>query len=243
MSGIYAISDLHLPIEIQIRRFNYPKDYYEQVKKRLNNPEILIIAGDVSWEQHYIPGVNLLDSLKEIPGKRKVFVAGNHDVFSHPENWRKDLLNRFNSDDLYYLSGRSLIWRLSNKTVGLCGTMGWVLNDMQNSNMDKKHFHRELENLKASLDDLKSRLENKPHPTNNNICILHHPPTYRIYNDGRTGNESFFELIKEYKIINTIIYGHIHVEKSFDLYKKIDGIELFCVAIDQLNFHPVKIEI
>jgi predicted phosphohydrolase len=243
MSGIYAISDLHLPIEIQIRKFKYPLDYYERIKKRINDPEVLIIAGDFSWETHYIAGVNLLDSLKVIPGKRKVFIAGNHDVFCHPENWRNDLLNRYDSNDLFYLSGRSLIWNISGKTVGLCGTMGWVLNDVQNSNMDQKFFHRELENLRASLNDLESKLENNSHPPSKNICILHHPPTYRIYTDGRTGDESFFELIKEYNMINTIIYGHIHVEKRFDIYKKIDGIELYCVAIDQLDFHPVKIAI
>ncbi|MBD3230792.1 MAG: hypothetical protein GF329_21625 [Candidatus Lokiarchaeota archaeon] len=240
---IYAISDLHMPIEVQIRKFNYPVDYLERVKKRLGNPELLIIAGDLSWEWNLRAGIDLLNNdIRNLPGEKKVFIAGNHDTFFHPENWRIKLLEEFNSEDLFYLSGRSIIINTSNdKKIGLSGTMGWVVNEKQNSNKDKRFLSEQTNYLKRSLDNLEEKITEVN--TDKNICVLHHPPTHRIYTDGRKGSEELFNLIKEYKFINKIIYGHIHVEKNFSIFKKLDGIELYCVAIDQLNFYPVKIKI
>ncbi|MHA1336374.1 MAG: metallophosphoesterase, partial [Promethearchaeota archaeon] len=51
MAKIFAISDLHLPIHIQIKKFKYPLDYYNRIIEHLEKfkPDLLIIVGDFSY--------------------------------------------------------------------------------------------------------------------------------------------------------------------------------------------------
>lgn len=249
MPGIFAISDLHLPIQIQVKKFGYPADYFERVRDHLAkfNPDLLLIVGDFSWESNFKRGMAILKAVEELPGSKKIFIEGNHDKFCHDEEQRSVLRQLFNDESYYYLSGRALILNVriseddDSKRIGLCGTMGWMLNQRSFGQDDLILFHRQLDLMKLSLDELENRRAEDP--SDFNICLVHHPPTYDIYTDRRYGDESFFNLIKEYKFINAVVYGHIHVEQRFKIYKRIGGIDLYCSAVDQLGFKAIRLKV
>ena len=119
--------------------------------------------------------------------------------------------------------------------------MGWMVHPRSIDQEDLIMFNNQLDLLKESLDQLENLREENF--SEFNICLVHHPPTYNIYTDRRIGDESFFTLIREYKFINAIVYGHIHVERNFKIYKEISGIELYCSAVDQLGFKAIRIKI
>ena len=54
MHSIYAIGDLHLPVMTHIRKFNVPSDYFDRISNHLllKNPEILLLAGDLVWNDN-----------------------------------------------------------------------------------------------------------------------------------------------------------------------------------------------
>ena len=76
MGGIFAISDLHLPTHIQINKFGYPADYFEQVREHLLkfNPDLLLIVGDFSYESNFRRGLSILEAIEELAGSKKVFI-------------------------------------------------------------------------------------------------------------------------------------------------------------------------
>lgn len=252
MVGIFAISDLHLPIDIQIKKFQYPQDYLEQVESHLNRfkPSLLLNVGDFSYESNFKRGLSILSEIKKFGGLKKVFIEGNHDLFCHDDSHVQSLYQFFDNEEFYYLSGRAILLDVSvnatgteiSKKVGLCGAMGWMLNEKMNSQEDLIRFHNQLEILDRSLEKLEM-LRDEEFSTETNICLIHHPPTYNVFTDRRQGDESFFNLIREYKFIKVIVYGHIHVEKNFKLYKKVSGIELYCAAVDQLGFKAIRIKV
>ncbi|MHA1283654.1 MAG: metallophosphoesterase [Promethearchaeota archaeon] len=209
MAKIFAISDLHLPIHIQIKKFKYPVYYYNRIIEHLEKfkPDLLIIAGDFSYENNYRRGLNILFEIKDLPGIKKVFIEGNHDTFCHSEEIKAELYEIFNMEEFYYLSGRAIIIELKddiNKTkrIGLCGAMGWMFDQYSNTIDDEIMLHREYKNLKKSLDSLQ-KLVDKEGATDFNICVLHHPPTYQIFTDKRKGNEMLFNLILVFMDIYT----------------------------------------
>ncbi|MFX0148948.1 MAG: metallophosphoesterase [Candidatus Hodarchaeota archaeon] len=249
MPGVFAISDTHLPVRIQVKKFGYPFDYFEQVREHLLkfNPELLLIAGDFSWESNFKRGLATLETIEELPGSKKVFIEGNHDTFCHRDIHREMLCKLFNKEDFYFLSGRALIVDVNKgdadalRKIGLCGAMGWMVHPRACGTDDLIMFQRQFDVLKTSLNQLEKLRDNNL--SDFNICLIHHPPTYDIYTDHRIGDDSYFTLIKEYKFINAIIYGHIHKENRFKIYKKISGIDLYCSAIDQLGFKAIRIQI
>lgn len=249
MAGIFAISDLHLPIHIQINKFGYPVDYFELVREHLLKfkPDLLLVVGDFSYESNFRRGLAILEAIEELSGSKKVFIEGNHDNFCHTRKHQEFLLETFNTESFYYLSGRALITEVkvndndNLSKIGLCGAMGWMVHPRNINQEDLIMFTNQLDLLKESLDLLENLREENF--SDFNICLLHHPPTYNIYTDRRIGDESFFTLIREYKFINAIVYGHIHVERNFKIYTRINGIDLYCSAVDQLGFKAIRIKV
>ena len=82
MPSIYAISDTHLPIQIQIEKYGAPLDYFQQVSNHLEqiNPDILLIAGDLVWASKISEIQKELELIRELPGKLKFFIEGNYDI-------------------------------------------------------------------------------------------------------------------------------------------------------------------
>jgi predicted phosphohydrolase len=193
--------------------------------------------------------VNILEQVRHFPGKQKIFIEGNHDTFCHQNNFRRSLQMMYSSPEFYYVSGRATIIddnaptshsRDSQGAIGLCGAMGWVYNEKMDDQRDFIMLQKQLELLDESLTQLE-RLREEQY-TETNICLLHYPPTYRIFTDGRMSNESLFHKILDYKFIDKIVYGHLHKETEFKIYTKVKNVELYCAVIDQLGFQPIRIK-
>lgn len=202
--NIYAISDLHLtnsadkPMEIFGGNWeNYLQKIIADWDKKVNDDDIVLIAGDISWAMS-LDNVKLdIDQIARLKGK-KVIIKGNHDYWWSSYNKVKQLLPEG-------------IYAIQNNAVKIgeyifCGTRGWLTinepseqstNELSN---DYKIYQREQIRLKMSLDCAK-RLQ-----TNNEeiIVLTHFPPFNAKFNDS-----PFTDIIASYGV-KTVVYGHLH---------------------------------
>lgn len=248
MGGIFAIGDLHLPEEIQICKHGYPEDYFNRLKIHLTKfqPEVLLIAGDLIWEYDLDRFVELSERIKELPGKIKLFIEGNHDPWfdqlgSDYEDCQSNAARIFNTLDFYYIGGRATIFRLENGIdVGICGTRGYLTN-RADKEQPEDHFNRitQIDALSRSLATLSDLINFRS--TKLNICLLHYPPTYHFFTNRRVGNEAIFDRIRQSTLINSVVFGHVHKDEHIKIYQKIAGIQLFFVPIERIGYTALRI--
>jgi len=244
---IYAISDPHLPVQTQVRKFNVPHNYFQQIKNQLKrvNPDILLIAGDLVWGSDISEIQEELENLRELPGKFKFFVEGNHDMWvdrlspDYSEAQQK-MYELFSSPKFFYIGGRATIISLNSIKVGICGARGFAFDPYEIPIVDKKTFRKnELESLEKALTEFKDIT--KIDKTIINLCLMHYPPTMSVFKKNRIENEEFFELIHDSEIINKVVFGHAHLDEDLRLYTKKEKIELYCATIDRNNYNAIKV--
>ncbi len=223
---VFAISDLHLSI-------NNPKpmdifggawDNYIEIltanwKALINDDDVVLIAGDVSWAMTLKDAMPDLDFLAKLPGK-KVMIRGNHDYW-----WKSISTMRAIFPEGVFAVQNDCI-RIDNYLI--CGTRGWTVpekNEIQ-SEQDKKIFLREIERLKLTLSACKKmRIEN-----DRIVLMMHYPP----FNAQRTTSD-FTELICQYGV-DCVVYGHLHGKGGrTDLNIVIDDIPYYLTSCDKLN--------
>ena len=223
---IYAIADLHLDytekksMEVFGEGWaNYQERIFENWEKKITDEDTVLIPGDISWAMDIKNAKVDLSRINNLKGK-KILMKGNHDY------WWSSLkkLDELNLESLYFLQNN----HFEVEDYDICGTRGWISRDNKDFNdHDEKIFNRELIRLENSFRESKSE---------NRIVLLHYPP---LNVDG-TFNE-FFDLCKKYKV-KKLLYGHLH-GSGHKLVKEgnIEGIEVFCVAGDYIDFMPVRI--
>ncbi len=223
---IYAIADLHLDYteEKSMEVFgegwaNYQERIFKNWENKIKDEDTVLIPGDISWAMDIKNAKVDLSRINNLKGK-KILMKGNHDY------WWSSLkkLDELNLESLYFLQNN----HFEVEDYDICGTRGWISRDNKDFNdHDEKIFNRELIRLENSFKESKSE---------NRIVLLHYPP---LNVDG-TFNE-FFDLCKKYKV-KKLLYGHLH-GAGHKLVKEgnIEGIEVFCVAGDYINFMPVRI--
>ena len=245
--SIFAISDPHLPTQTQIHKYNAPKDYFQQVIDHLErmSPDILLIAGDLIWGSDISEIQNELDILQNLPGKFKFFVEGNHDLWvdrlspTYSEAQKK-MYKLFSSPEFFYIGGRAIIVSLNSIKIGICGARGFAFDQYEKPIEDEVLFRKnELESLKRSLVQFKNLV--KTEDTAINLCLMHYPPTISVFEKSRIGDEEFIKYIHDTKLINKVIFGHIHLEEDLRIYTKKKEIELYCATIDRNNYKPIKV--
>ena len=223
---IYAIADLHLDYteEKSMEVFgegwaNYQERIFENWENKITDEDTVLIPGDISWAMDIKNAKVDLSRINDLKGK-KILMKGNHDY------WWSSLkkLDELNLESLYFLQNN----HFEVEDYDICGTRGWISRDNKDFNdHDEKIFNRELIRLENSFKESKSE---------NRIVLLHYPP---LNVDG-TFNE-FFDLCKKYKV-KKLLYGHLHgVGHKLVKEGNIEGIEVFCVAGDYIDFMPVRI--
>ncbi len=227
---ILAIGDPHLGnLEKMIERFHYPPNYMEQLAKNISSEvplaDLLLIAGDLVWNNDFIHIIEELKTLQALQARHICFIDGNHDW-----PWLLDLSKMYelyNLPSFFFLSGRTIVF----DNVGICGACGTTRESPRKT--------RELNLLQNSLNELASK------DIDIGICLMHYPPSSQIFKDPDQSfaEDTFFSLIEESGIIDKVVFGHIHKDQQFkiNLYLKIDDIELYSVAIDYFDWHPVRI--
>ena len=247
MTGIYSIADPHLPVRTQVKKYDVPEDYFSRLSEYLEQkePDVLLIAGDLIWGSDFQEVQESLNLIRGLPGRYKFFVEGNHDIWlerlgnSFYEIQGK-MYEEFSSPDFYYIGGRALIFSIDSTKIGICGTRGFAFDTNNKPTEEDLKFHKlELKTLENALSQLNELV--KVEQTTMNLCLLHYPPTVSVFNDSRIGGEEFLNHLSNSKLINKVIYGHVHIEKDIQIYTKIKNIELYCASINLHDYKAIKI--
>jgi ser/thr protein phosphatase len=227
--SLYAISDLHLshnntkPMDI------FDKIWYNHSTQILNNwnsvvgkDDYVLVPGDLTWGKNLTEAKPDLDFISKLNGT-KILIQGNHDYFWNSTSKLNDMY-----DNMIFVKNSYTTYN----NIAVCGTRGWVCpNDSLYTEHDKKIYLREANRLRNSIN---MAINDGYFEI---IAALHFPPT----NDKK--EESLFtNIFKEYNI-KTVIYGHLHGEKSFySSYQGLfNGIKYSLVSADYLKFKPIKI--
>ena len=166
--ALFAISDLHLDLN-----GDKPMDIFgdkwlkhdEKIKnnwlKKINDEDTVLIAGDISWSMKMENGMQDLEWIHNLPG-RKIMIKGNHDFW-----WSS--ITKLNNlyEDMNFIQNNFF----SYEDYAICGTRGWTCPGGENfSQHDEKIYNRELNRLRLSLDAaVKSGFKKF-------IVMIHYPP-------------------------------------------------------------------
>lgn len=226
--ALYAISDLHLAMD-----GSKPMDIFgdnwigHDIKIKRNwediikDEDVVLIAGDISWSVNMKEGMNDLNWVSALPGK-KFIVRGNHDYW-----WEK--ITKLNKlyDNINFIQNNFFVY----EDYAVCGSRGWGCPGGENFTIhDDKIYNRELLRLRLSLNAAVKAGYKKY------IVMLHFPPTNEKFEDS-----GFTQILKEYGV-EKIIYGHIHGPSLKNVCTgNRDGVEFILTSCDYIDFRPIKI--
>ncbi len=231
--SIYAIGDLHLsgngikPMDIFGDQWiEHKKQIEENWVKKIQDEDAVLLPGDISWAMKFQEADVDLSWLESLPG-RKFIIRGNHDFW-----WSSisKMSRKYNS--LFFIQNNCFVYR----DFIITGTRGWICpNDRSFTDKDQKIYLREIGRLQRSLMEAEARREN---PSQKILVMLHYPPT----NDQKE-DSLFTELLERYSV-DTVVYGHLHGEESFQASYRGEhkGIRYVLASSDYINFDPILIK-
>ena len=235
--AIYIIADLHLSLKDQNKNMSvfggnwvgYEEKIKDNWKKVVNEDDLVIIPGDISWAMNLEDTIVDFSFINELPGK-KILLKGNHDYWWTTVTKINKFLqeNQFNTISVLYNDSYCY-----NDYI-IVGTRGWNINS--DDEQDKKIINRELARLETSLKDGINKYGNDK----NIICCFHFPPITKVQ---IIKNESskFLNILKKYNV-KQCYYGHLHSTAHREaIEENINGIELKLISSDYLNFELFKI--
>lgn len=220
---IYAIGDLHLdhsgqkPMDIFGDRWSeHENKIIESWKEAVNEEDLVLIPGDVSWGlklEDALPDLKLIDSL---PG-RKILVKGNHDYWW--ESMAK--LKGLGLKSVEFLRNNAFVYG----NAGIAGTRGWMSRDSEGfDDNDEKIYRREISRLETSIMAIDKDCTKR-------IAMIHYPPF-----DNKLRPNDFVDVMKNHKI-DICVYGHLHAEgHKYSVEGMLEGIEFHMVSGDYLQF-------
>lgn len=226
--SLYAISDLHLALNVDKPMDVFGQHWYmhhEKIKNnwlaKINEEDTVLIGGDISWSMNIGEGMEDLKWIHELPG-RKIIIKGNHDYW-----WTS--ITKLNKlyEDMHFIQNNFFTY----EDYAICGTRGWICPFGERfTQKDEKIYLREQIRLKLSLDAAKAAGHKKI------IAMIHYPPTNERYEDS-----AFTDIFKEYSV-EKVIYGHLHGPSLTKVLEgERDGIEYIMTSCDYIDFNPIKI--
>lgn len=229
---IWAISDVHLPggTGKTMDRFgnvwiDHTRKIYSNWTTRVSTSDIVLVGGDLTWTSHTEKGLEDVKWISKLPGKAKILIKGNHDVW-----WKDtDMVNEQSPKDVFALDGTAV--KIDGKVI--CGAKGWVSpRDPDFDGLDRKYYDKELLNLEAALEDA-MRLDPQE-----GIHVVTHFPVFTSVGI----KTAFFDLLKRYPVV-TSTYGHFHLKEEWDKLPKgtVDGIRCQLTSADFLENAPALI--
>lgn len=223
---IFAISDLHLSINNPkpMNIFGEVWDYYiddifEDWKEKVNQEDIVLLAGDFSWAMKLEDTKKDFELLKNLPGK-KIIIRGNHDY------WWKGIssVRNFIPEGFYAIQNDAIKF----ENIIICGTRGWTVPEegQEQTAEDKKIFDREIIRLEMALveaNKLKTSEDDKI------VVMIHYPPC-----NFKRDDSEFTKLLEKYNV-SAVIYGHLHGYKKASLYFKKNNIDYYLTSCDMVG--------
>ena len=237
--AIYVIGDLHLS-------FNNPKpmnifgdnweNHTEKIKKdwisKVKQEDTVFLLGDFSWSMKLIDTLKDFEYINNLPGK-KILLKGNHDYWWSTVTNMKRFLIENNIDNVDFLHNNS--FEIDGKIF--CGTRGWTLSNVEETENSKKMIARECARLKISLENAIQK-----YGSNKEIIVFFHYPPILQSNIKRNESTPFIDILKEYNI-KRCYYGHLHGVSMTDAVNGlIDGINFKLVSADGVDFKLTKID-
>jgi hypothetical protein len=231
--AFWALSDPHLSFgnarPMHIFGENW-RDHWDKIeaawRARVSPMDTVLVTGDISWALRFENSLLDLNWLDQLPGKIKLLVRGNHDIW-----WpAKDELTLL-PPSLRLLQGSAL--EVDGEVF--CGTGGWLApHDPYFEPLDRPVYDRELVALERALNEAEAMARGRP------IHVLIHFPPYTSVGLPT----AFDELIRRYTV-KTVTFGHFHRESEWASAPKgwIGDTFYNLAAADFLDFTPVKLPI
>ncbi|WP_461207079.1 metallophosphoesterase [Clostridium sp. DL1XJH146] len=225
--ALYAISDLHLalksnkPMDIfGIQWENHHIKIQENWLKKIREEDTVLIAGDISWSMSMKEGMEDLEWIHNLPGK-KIICKGNHDYWWGSISKLNDLY-----EDISFIQNNFFVY----EDYAICGSRGWTLSKNNKSKQDEKIIKREIIRFKLSIEEAKKAGYDKV------IIMMHYPPVNETFEASQ-----FTEIFKEYNV-EKVIYGHLHGIALKNIFEGMhDNIEYIMTSCDYINFDPIKL--
>ncbi len=233
--ALFALADLHLsfssdkPMDVFGSKWEgYENKIKNNWNKLVNNDDIVLIAGDISWAMKWEEAKIDLKWISELTGS-KILLRGNHDY------WWTSLkkMQEFDSK-MKFLQNNFYIYKDSStqKKWAICGTRGWICpNEYKFTENDEKIYKREQIRLKMSLDEAKKA------GFENILVMTHYPPT-----NSKFESSAFTDIYEQYGV-KQVVYGHLHTQKAFAYgFKGVrNGVEYKLLSGDYVDFVPQKL--
>lgn len=245
--GLYAIGDLHLHFQSEVksksqRRDRRWKKHEEKLRKNceslLTEDDTLVLVGDHSWGRKLEECEEDFEYIRRLPG-RKILIRGNHDQF-----WEAKKTGRLNErfqPELTFLQDNCAAYQ----DYAIVGTKGFTFEgpfyqdnrgriydwDRTEEARSWKLIERELGRLRSSFEQAKAAGFEKY------IMFLHYPPTNILERES-----GFTEMAEEYGA-EQVIYAHSHGDLRFhdSLEGEMNGIRYHLVSGDYLQWMPKRI--
>jgi hypothetical protein len=237
--SIYVIGDLHLSFSqnkpMNVFGSNW-ENHTEKIKQdwlsKVKPEDTVLLLGDFSWAMKLTDTLLDFEYINNLPGK-KILLKGNHDYWWTTVTNMKKILEENNMNNIDFLYNNS--FEIENKIF--CGTRGWTLSNLEETENSKKMIERECNRLKLSIENGIERFgQNKEI-----IACLHYPPILQS-NIEKGESTPFMEVLKQYNI-KKCYYGHLHGSSINDAVEgNIDGIELKLISADGVQFRLKKVE-
>ena len=226
---LYAIGDLHLshgtdkPMDVFGGGWS---NYIEKIKEgfsHLKPDDVCVLCGDTSWGMSFEESLPDFKFISELPGK-KIIIKGNHDYWWGTASKMQEFFDNNGIENIEILNNNCFFY----ENVAICGTRGWMSDDENDSEYNKKIMAREAGRLRASL-RAAGDAETK-------ICFFHYPPRFR-----NIICQSVIDAMNEFGV-KSCFYGHLHGQgHSYAERGIIDGIRYELVSSDYINFTPHKV--
>ncbi len=225
--AIWGMGDLHLSFKV-----NKPMDVFgaewenhvEKIRaeweKYVNEEDLVIIPGDISWAMYLQEAVYDLQWIGGLAGK-KLLLRGNHDYWWNSISKVRQALPQ----SVYALQNDHFNW----EGWAVCGSRGWICpgEPRFDETNDYRLYQRELHRLELSL----KSAYNEGH--RQIITAMHFPP-FNLHKEP----SDFTRLMFDYGV-KICIYGHLHAEAKKNAYEGVlNGIRFIFVSADKLAFRP-----
>ncbi len=238
LTALYTIADLHLStldstdksMEVFGARWqDYIKRIESSWRRLVTDGDTVVIPGDISWALSLDEALSDLKFLDALPGK-KILGKGNHDF------WWCTMRKHGQFFEKHGIQSISFLFNNAHE-VGdyiVAGTRGWY-NDEDATNAPdgvdfEKLTNRERLRLRASLAAAKKLQENAPEKEI--LVFMHFPPYWN-----EKASEGLIEILKEYNV-KRVFFGHIHGNYTVEPCFTYEGIEMYLVSADYLQFVP-----
>lgn len=229
--NIFAISDLHMsggadkPMNIFGSNWeNHLEKIFDSWNSLVEEDDVVVIAGDISWAMKMEQGVKDLALLKGLKGK-KIFCRGNHDYW-----WNGITRLRALAPDESFVFLQNDCVKIGD--VIFAGSRGWTCPGSADfTERDEKIYEREAVRFSLALDCAEKIREEGDRI----IAVTHYPPF------GLKKEPTLLTRLFEEHGVEKVVFGHIHGNIYFPYYTELNGIGYYLTSCDKLGFKLLKI--